>query len=94
MYELMFILRPDFSEAELKSKAEAIKKLVEKLGGKLAKEEPWGRRNLAYPIEGFAEGVYYLFYLDFPPQKIGELRRSLNLDRDVLRFMVIRSEND
>lgn len=91
-YELMLILKPDISESAQKESLEKIKKLILDAKGEIVKEEAWGRRNLAYPIEHFTEGLYHLVFIKLPANKIGELRRKLSLEESFLRFMVVRSD--
>lgn len=87
----MFILKPDVSEEELKAKAAKIKKLITDAKGEILKEDVWGRRNLAYPINRFSEGFYHLMNIRMPEGGVVVLERSLRLDEDLLRFLVARS---
>ena len=82
-YELMFILSPDFPEEEWRAKVKDVKVL---------KEEIWGKRVLAYPIKHFSEGVYVLLNFEAAPAKVKDLEKKLNLDEDLLRFLIVRSE--
>lgn len=89
-YELVFILKPDVSEEEQKAKTEKIKKTIKDADGEVVKEDAWGRRNLAYPIKHFTEGLYHLVSLKLPTNKLEGLKRQLRLEGDLLRFMVVR----
>jgi small subunit ribosomal protein S6 len=91
-YELMLILKPDVSEEEQKAKTEKIKQTIKDANGEVIKEEAWGRRNLAYPIKHFAEGLYHLLFIKLPASSVGELRRKLRLEGHLLRFMVVRTD--
>ncbi len=92
VYELMLILKPEGSEAELKAEIEKIKELITSGKGEVVKEEMWGKRALAYPIKHFGEGVYCLLGLKSTPAKIGELEKKLDLDDEVLRFLILRCD--
>lgn len=87
----MFILKPDVSEEELKAKTAKIKKLITDAKGEILKEDVWGRRNLAYPINRFSEGFYHLMNIRMPEGGVVVLERALRLDEDLLRFLVARS---
>lgn len=89
-YELMFILKPDVAEEEQKAEVDKIKKLITTNKGEVVKEEVWGQRVLAYPIKHFSEGVYHLLNFKSTPAKIKELEKKLNLDDEVLRFLIVR----
>jgi len=91
LYELMFVLRPNLTEEELNTKIEEIKKLiVSGDGGKVVKEDAWGKRALAYPINHFKEGVYHFLNFQSAPSGIKELEKMLNLSDELLRFLIVR----
>ncbi len=91
-YELMFILRPDLTEEELKAKIEEVKKLIADGGGEVIKEEAWGKRALAYPIKHCAEGVYHLLNFQSQPSLMKDLEKTLNLDDGILRFLAVHGK--
>ena len=43
----------------------------------LVKVSPWGRRRLAYPINGHREGSYYIILFDGPSTTVAEVERWL-----------------
>ena len=47
-YEMMFIVRPDMEEAEIKKAAEAMKKVLTDAKAKIIDEKAMGQRELAY----------------------------------------------
>jgi small subunit ribosomal protein S6 len=90
-YEVLFILSPQVPEEEATTLINDFKSIAEKNGARLANEEAWGRRRLAYPIHKFNEGVYHLFVLE-SEQSLSELdRRMKNVDR-VLRHVIVRTD--
>ena len=56
-YELVIVLRPEMDEPEVMQTVERVKKLVTEKGGTFLKEENWGKRKLAYPIQRVSEGT-------------------------------------
>ena len=88
----MCILRPDLDEEGLEASIGRVVALVAAAGGTTDKLERWGRRHLAYPINGRTEG----FYIVQPFTGIGtianELTRRLNINEDVLRSIVVRRD--
>ena len=46
-YEIMFIVRPDMEEAEIKKTAENMKKVLTDAGAKVMEEKAMGQRELA-----------------------------------------------
>src|SRR5947208_16709964 len=92
-YEVLFILSPQVAEDEATTLITDFKRVGESTGAKLAHEEAWGRRRLAYPIQKFTEGNYHLFVYE-SDGSLAELdRRMKNSDR-VLRHMIVRTDLD
>ena len=59
-YEIMFIVRPDMEEAEIKKTAEEAKKVLTEKEATIVEEKAMGQRELAYEIKKFNTGYYYL----------------------------------
>src|SRR3954447_11255552 len=92
-YEVLFILTPQVPEEEATNLVGEFKRIAEGTGAKLAHEEAWGRRRLAYPIQKFHEGNYHLFVFE-SDGSLAELdRRMKNSDR-ILRHMIVRTDLD
>jgi len=89
-YEHIFITRPDMTEAQVKTLTDDFSKILKKGGGKLAREEYWGLRTLAYPIKKSKKAHYVMFCIDGPHPAIAEMERNERLDDNVLRFMTIK----
>lgn len=86
-YELMLIIRPDDEVTEKKAE-DIVKKLLEKVGGKLASLNVWGKKALAYPIQKVTEGTYVLATVE-GSIKSGDLEKEVRMGSDILRFMLI-----
>ena len=50
LYEHVFIARQDISPAQMEGLTETLSSIVTDNGGKIAKSEYWGLRNLQYKI--------------------------------------------
>lgn len=95
-YELMYIISPERDEAGINALIDRVNGMIESLEGKIDNvnhNDPWGRRRLAYPIEGFEEGYYVLNHFSIDPTRLGELERILKLSDDVLRYLLTRRPN-
>ena len=55
-YEIMFIVRPDMEEVEIKKTAEEMKKVLTDKNSNIIEEKPMGQRELAYEINKFKTG--------------------------------------
>lgn len=85
-YILTMILRPDLED---KARESLLKSTVSKFG-KVVKEDLWGNRDLVYPIKKNRKGYFAHFEFESDPSTIYDLDKSLKLDEDVIRYLLIR----
>ena len=90
-YETVMIFNVQLGEEGIKALVERFKNLIA-TNGVIDKEEDWGKRRLAYPIQDEIEGYYYMIHFtsgtDFP----AELDRVYKITDGVLRTLVVRYE--
>lgn len=87
-YETVFVLKPTLTEEEVKKKAEEIRKFVESKGGEVLHFQDWGSKTLAYPIQNFNHGRYFLMQFKTEnPQLPNELDFQLKINEDVIRWL-------
>jgi small subunit ribosomal protein S6 len=91
-YELMYIVRPDVDEERLDAVVGRVSKFVEQSGGTEEKVDRWGRRRLAYPIKRYDDGIYVVVTFSGAGTIANELTRLLNIDDDILRSIVVRTD--
>ena len=89
-YELLFVLKPDFSESELDTVVEEVKDTLEKSRGEVKGREDWGKRDLAYEIKGFQKGYYFVWQISLPENDVAFLKKNLKLNENVLRFLLTK----
>jgi len=77
-------------EKERKALLDSITKKITGSDGKLAKEDLWGQRPLAYPIKRQTSGFYAHFEVQANPKDAKTLDKTLKLEEDVLRYLLIR----
>jgi len=90
LYEHVFIARQDITASQVESITADFSKIIEENDGKIAKNEYWGLKNLAYKIKKNRKGHYVLLNIDAPHAAIAEMERQARLHEDVMRFMTIR----
>ena len=90
---LVFITDPALSEKELESLQENIKMSLSKSEGELIHEYVWGRRRLAYEIEGNDFGVYHTWYFTGSGKTVDELQRQFGYSDNVLRHQIVKVED-
>ncbi len=49
-----------------------------------------GIKTMAYKIEKKSKGHYFLSYLEGPGKMLSEIERTLRIDENVLRFIIIK----
>ncbi|RFT41881.1 30S ribosomal protein S6 [Gardnerella sp. DNF00257] len=91
-YELMFIADSELDERGLKKLTEQYLELVTKEGGSVDGTDYWGRRKLAYEIDGKNEGNYVVVNYTAEPALSDELDRVLNLNESVVRTKILRKD--
>src|SRR3546814_885559 len=89
LYEHVFLARQDLAQTQVDGLAEAATKIIEDNGGKVAKVETWGLRNIAYRIRKNRKAHYVLMDIDAPAPAIAELERQTSINEDVIRYMTL-----
>lgn len=85
-YFLTILVKSDLDEKERKALLESVTKQFDKLG----KEDLWGVRGLSYDISHQNKAYYAHFEFKSDPKKILALDKSLKLNEDVLRYLLLR----
>lgn len=88
-YELTYLVSDEVPENDLNKVTGKVTGFVTELGGKLAKEDIWGRRKLAYPIKKQDFATYVTLYFDLPAEKVTEFDRDLRQIDGLLRHLMI-----
>ncbi len=91
-YELMLILDPSISEDERTSSLENIKEILKKAKAKVSKEDLWWAKKLAYKINKSETWFYVLFNLELDWVKIKDINSSLNLEKNLWRYMFVKQD--
>ena len=91
-YEVMFIL-DNALEDEKKTELIDMAKEVIAADGEVTKEDVWGARKLAYPIDKKFDGYYVVLEFNAGPELPKELERKLRITDGVIRQMIICKED-
>ena len=92
-YEMMFIVRPDMEEAEIRKTAENMKKVLTDANAKVVEEKAMGQRELAYEINKFSTGYYFLFVVEANSEAEKEFNRVARINESLLRHLIVRVED-
>jgi len=92
LYEGMFLLdnqavREDWAKAKA-----AVTDTLQKHGAKVLSARHWDERKLAYSIKGKTRGTYVLTYFECGSEVANGMRRDLELDERILRYLLLKVE--
>jgi len=93
-YELVYVVSPDATEAQVTELATQVEGIVQRMGGTLAKTENWGRRKLAYEIGRHKEATYILDVINGSGELMKEIDRRLKVFDLVIRHLVVRVDEE
>ena len=92
-YETVFIINPSVEDAGVKALIEKFSNLINN-DGKVEKVEELGMKKLAYEIQKNTEGNYVVFYFEANPNLISELERNYRITDEVIKFIVVRKDEE
>jgi small subunit ribosomal protein S6 len=91
-YEVVFLVHPDQSE-QVPAMMERYRSMLEGAGGRIHRQEDWGRRQLAHSISKVHKAHYLLLNIECGKAALDELVGAFRFSDAVLRHLVIgRSE--
>jgi small subunit ribosomal protein S6 len=85
----MLILSPETEGERQKEILERIKAIVTAGKGTIENVDEWGKKRLAYEIDDFRDGHYYVITLTAQPETLDEISRILRITDEVIRFMPV-----
>jgi len=88
-YEMGVIVRANLDDEALQAEMDRVKGLLDRFGATIEKEDKWGRRKLAYPIQKQNEGVFTFITYSAPSSTPREVESRLRLMENVLRFLTV-----
>lgn len=89
-YELLFFVAPTIDEETRAGVMKRIETTITAEAGVVDNVDVWGKRKLAYEINGLTDGDYTLIDFHADPNHIAELDRVLRINDVVVRHMIVR----
>jgi small subunit ribosomal protein S6 len=87
-YEIVFLVHPDQSE-QVPAMMERYRGMIESSGGKIHRQEDWGRRQLAHSIAKVHKAHYLLLNVECGKAALDEVVGAFRFSDAVLRYLVI-----
>jgi len=90
-YEVVFLVHPDQSE-QVPAMLDRYRSMIEGTGGKIHRQEDWGRRQLAHSIAKVHKAHYLLLNIECDQPALDELVGAFRFSDAVLRHLVIKRD--
>jgi small subunit ribosomal protein S6 len=85
----MVVLDPNLADDAVEKEIAKIKDYVTSEGGEISAVDLWGRRKLAYEIDGQKEGFYAVIKFRAEPRVVAPLTKAYRLNEQILRHIVL-----
>lgn len=92
LYEHVFLARQDVSNAQVETLTKEFTDVLVEGGGKVAKNEYWGVKSLAFKIKKNRKAHFTLLNIEAPPAAVAEMERRMSISPDIIRFLTVRVE--
>lgn len=89
-YELLFFVAPSTDEETRTAVMKRIETTISDAKGTVDNVDNWGKRKLAYEINGLTDGDYTLIDFHADPADVAELDRVLRITDAVERHMIVK----
>ena len=89
-YESLYIVNPNYENERLDKEIDSISKKAAELGFKSLNHKPWGKKRLAYAIDGHKYGAYIIFQFETESvSNLSEFERFMVLNKSVIRNQTV-----
>ena len=93
-YEIMFIVKPDLEEKDMKKVVDDMKKVLENNKAKVLDTKEMGQKDLAYEMNKYNTGYYFLFTIETEKDEATkEFDRLALINENILRHLIVRVED-
>jgi small subunit ribosomal protein S6 len=90
VYELCVLYPFPLNQKEEQDILKGIEELLSEAKAKVILKDVWGRRGLAYPVKGYREGSFVMYYVEMDPSELKEIDNQLKIMKGVLRHLVVK----
>ena len=90
-YEMIYILKPDVTEATNLSLVKYYRNLIRESGGQNILIQHRGRRHLSYNVSHYYDGIYVQVNYEGNGQLVKVLEKHMRLNDNVLRYLTLKS---
>ena len=92
LYEATVLLAPTLNEKGLEKVVEQIEDSIKNFGGDIVNAEQPSHKKLTFKIKGHKDSFLYSVLFKSKPDLPNAIRRSLAINDDILRSMIVKKE--
>ena len=92
-YESVWVMNGDLPDEDVKATIDKFTRILAGQEGILVSVEEWGRRKLAYKVQGTSRGFYVLVDYAGTPATVKELERNYRIDDRIIRSHTARKSD-
>ncbi len=92
-YESVWVVNGDLPDEEVKATIDKFSRILTTNEGTLVGMEEWGRKKLAYKIQGTTRGYYVLVDYAGTPATVKELERNYRIDDRIVRYVTSKKSD-
>jgi small subunit ribosomal protein S6 len=86
------VVRPSVGDDGLENTISSIESAIKNYGGNVVKVDEPLKRRFTHKIKGFKDGYYVSLLFNSPPELPNTLKRTLSINDDVLRYILVKQE--
>ncbi len=87
-YEITLIVHPDQS-SQVVTMIDKYKELITSGGGNIHRQEDWGRKHLAYPIDKIYKAHYIMLNIECDQDTLDKLNYNFRFNDAVIRNLIV-----
>jgi small subunit ribosomal protein S6 len=90
LYDLVLLLSAKSDQTARAKVLAEVEAAISAAGGSVERNQEWGQRPTAFPIDHQSEAEYHLLQFTGPTALLEDLQHNLSISDDVLRFRIIK----
>src|SRR5262249_47337310 len=94
LYDIVVLVTPDLNDEDAAKVAAEYRKILTDGGATVVKDEPWGKRRLAFPIMRKREAHYHYWQVQAEPAAVAEAERRTGPSDQGLRHLAVRVDEE
>ncbi|MFV0480148.1 MAG: 30S ribosomal protein S6 [Anaerorhabdus sp.] len=93
-YEVMYIVNASLEDEKRQEVIENTHAIITSNGGKIEKVDDWGVKEFAYRIDDMTKGYYVVVTLEADNAAIAEFDRLTRINSNVVRYMIVKLDEE